>query len=255
MPSSVLIYFNYPDFNSSEQEKKSRLVAWLLLIVVVTLHLSLVLYLLNMPVTEIKKPVVLMEVAMLSKLGSAEKKQVSKVPLSPPVKKKEPPKPKPALREVKPLKKPTLLKQPVTQPLFIKEAIPVTKFVPAPSTPVSVPSISSTSTTNAKTTKASGSEQDDNKTVVSGVVPLFRVSPDYPQRLKNRHIEGWVKVEFTIKTDGSVDKAEVVSSEPEDIFDEVALDAINQWKFKEKTVDGVAVTQRAVQRFTFKLTQ
>jgi protein TonB len=255
MPSSVLIYFNYPDFNSSEQEKKSRLVAWLLLILVVTLHLSLVLYLLNMPVTEIKKPVVLMEVAMLSKLGSAEKKQVSKVPLSPPVKKKEPPKPKPALREVKPLKKPTLLKQPVTQPLFIKEAIPVTKFVPAPSTPVSVPSISSTSTTNAKTTKASGSEQDDNKTVVSGVVPLFRVSPDYPQRLKNRHIEGWVKVEFTIKTDGSVDKAEVVSSEPEDIFDEVALDAINQWKFKEKTVDGVAVTQRAVQRFTFKLTQ
>ena len=255
MPSSVLIYFNYRDFNSSEQEKKSRLVAWSLLIVVVALHLSLVLYLLNMPVTEIKKPVVLMEVAMLSKLGSAEKKQVSKVPLSPPVKKKEPPKPKPALREVKPLKKPTLLKQPVTQSLNIKEAIPVTKFVPTPSTPVSAPSITSTSTANAKTTKASGSEQDDSKTVVSGVVPLFRVSPDYPQRLKTRHIEGWVKVEFTIKTDGSVDKAEVVSSEPEDIFDEVALDAINQWKFKEKTVNGVAVTQRAVQRFTFKLTQ
>jgi protein TonB len=255
MPSSVLIYFNYPVFNSLEQEKKSRLVAWLLLIVVVALHLSLVLYLLNMPVTEIKKPVVLMEVAMLSKLGSAEKKQVSKVPLSPPVKKKEPPKPKPTLREVKPLKKPTLVKQLVTQPLDIKEAIPVTKSVPAPSTPVSAASISSTSTANAKTTKASGSEQDDSKIVVSGVVPLFRVSPDYPQRLKNRHIEGWVKVEFTIKTDGSVDKAEVVSSEPEDIFDEVALDAINKWKFKEKTVNGVAVTQRAVQRFTFKLTQ
>ena len=69
----------------------------------------------------------------------------------------------------------------------------------------------------------------------------------------DRHIEGWVKVEFTIQTDGSVDNAVVVSSEPENIFDDAALTAISKWKFKEKMVNGVAVPQRAVQRLQFKL--
>ncbi|MCX7106442.1 MAG: energy transducer TonB [Methylococcales bacterium] len=260
MPLSKPMHCNYLNIDQLQQQQKSRIVAIMLLMVVVTLHVSLALYLLNTPATETKKPAVLMEVAMLSTLGSAEKKQVTEVAPSPPVK-KEPIKPKPVVKPVKPLKKPTLIKKPAPQPVEIKEAIPVPKFVPGPSAPASTPvaapsaSASSTSMVNAKTTKAAGSGQDDSKTVVSGVVPLFRVSPDYPQRLKNRHIEGWVKVEFTIQTDGSVDKAEVVSSEPEDIFDEVALDAINQWKFKEKIVNGVAVTQRAVQRFTFQLTQ
>ena len=47
----------------------------------------------------------------------------------------------------------------------------------------------------------------------------------------------------------------MVSSEPEDIFDDAALTAINQWKFKEKIVNGVSVTQRAVQKLQFKLEQ
>jgi protein TonB len=50
-----------------------------------------------------------------------------------------------------------------------------------------------------------------------------------------------------------VENAVVVSSEPEDIFDDAALAAINQWKFKEKIVNGVSVTQRAVQKLQFKL--
>jgi TonB family protein len=98
-----------------------------------------------------------------------------------------------------------------------------------------------------------GHGRDDSKIVVSGVVPLFRVPPKYPARAAGQHIEGWVKVEFTIQTDGSVDNAVVVSSEPEAIFDDAALTAISQWKFKEKMVNGIAVPQRAVQRLQFKL--
>jgi protein TonB len=88
---------------------------------------------------------------------------------------------------------------------------------------------------------------------VSSVVPLFRVPPKYPPYAASQHIEGWVKVEFTVQTDGSVDDAVVVSSEPDDIFDDAALTAINKWEFKEKIVNGVAVTQRAVQKLQFKL--
>jgi protein TonB len=105
----------------------------------------------------------------------------------------------------------------------------------------------------AKAPIGAGHGRDDSKTVVSGVVPLFRVPPKYPARAASRHIEGWVKVEFTIQTDGSVDNAVVVGSEPEDIFNDAALTAISKWKFKEKMVNGVAVPQRAVQRLQFKL--
>jgi protein TonB len=103
--------------------------------------------------------------------------------------------------------------------------------------------------------KTPGQGRNDSKAVVSGVVPLVRVPPKYPARAANRQIEGWVKVEFTIQTDGSVDNAVVVGSEPENIFDDAALTAIGKWKFKEKIVNGVAVTQRAVQRLQFKLKQ
>ena len=84
---------------------------------------------------------------------------------------------------------------------------------------------------------------------------MVRVPPKYPARAASRQIEGWVKVEFTIQTDGSVDNAVVVGSEPEAIFDDAALTAISKWKFKEKIVNGVAVPQRAVQQLQFKLKQ
>ena len=147
----------------------------------------------------------------------------------------------------------------------IKEAIPVPKFEPLPTlisappvvapVPAAAPSTSSSSRATAKTTETTGHGRDDSKAVVSGVVPLVRVPPKYPARAASRHIEGWVKVEFTIQTDGSVDNAVVVGSEPENTFDDAALTAISKWKFKEKIVNGVAVPQRAVQKLQFKLEQ
>lgn len=87
----------------------------------------------------------------------------------------------------------------------------------------------------------------------SGVIALVRIPPDYPKRAANRGIQGWVKIEFTITATGTVKEAVVVEAKPDDIFDEAALKAISQWKFKEKIVNGVAVEQRAVQVLQFKL--
>ena len=269
MSSSNTIDFNYSTFNPLEQQKKSRLVAGLLLTVVVVLHMTLALYLLNVPKTEHKKPPVVMEVAMLPKPEPIVKQVVKEPPPAPPPVKKEPIKPKPVVKPPKPIKKPVVVKKPAPapklQPTEIKEVIPVPKFEPVPTfipappvvapAPAAAPSASSNSRATAKTTETTGHGRDDSKTVVSGVVPLVRVPPKYPARAASRHIEGWVKVEFTIQTDGSVDDAVVVGSEPENIFDDAALTAISKWKFKEKIVNGVAVPQRAVQRLQFKLEQ
>jgi protein TonB len=209
-----------------------------------------------------------MEVVMLSLPEPIVKQPAKEPPPAPPPAKKEPIKPKPVVKQPKLLKKPVVVKKPAPVPKpqpEIKEVIPVPKFAPVPAPipapPVvapaetTAPSASSNSRATAKPTETTGHGRDDSKTVVSGVVPLVRVPPKYPARAASRHIEGWVKVEFTIQTDGSVDNAVVVASEPENIFDDAALTAIGKWKFKEKMVNGVAVSQRAVQKLQFKLEQ
>ena len=62
-----------------------------------------------------------------------------------------------------------------------------------------------------------------------------------------------MRIEFTILADGSVKDAIVVQAMPEAVFDEAALAAIEQWQFKPKMVNGVAVSQRAAQQLQFKL--
>jgi protein TonB len=262
MSSSSTIDFNYSTFNPLEQQKKSRLVAGFLLTVVVILHISLALYLLNAPKMENKNPPVVMEVVMLPKPVPIVKQVEKEPPPAPPPAKKEPIKPKPVVKPPKPIKKPIVVKKPAhppkPEPAEIKEVIPVPKFEPmppviAPAPAATKPPSSSNSHTTAKNAKATEHGTDNSNTVVSGVVALVRAPPKYPPRAASRHIEGWVKVEFTVQTDGSVDNAIVVASEPEDTFDEAALTAIGKWQFKEKIVNGVAVTQRAVQKLQFKL--
>ena len=249
-----------------DEQKKSRLIAGLLLIGVVLLHILVSQFLLKTLQTDQKvPPTVVMEVVMVSKPVPVVKQQAKEPPPAPPIKKPEN-KPKPIVKPSKPIIKPAKsvsIKKPVPTLPDLKEIIEIPKFVPTPvvrSAPtVIAPVAKSTSpapVASAKmTAKAAGQGQDDSKTVVSGVVPILRVPPKYPARAMNRQIEGWVKVEFTIRTDGSVTDAVVVSAEPESIFNEAALTAISKWKFKEKMVNGVAVTQRAVQKLQFKLSQ
>jgi len=89
--------------------------------------------------------------------------------------------------------------------------------------------------------------------ISSNLVPIFRVPPRYPMRAAQRRMEGWVKVEFTITTLGTVKDAEIVESYPSSIFNRAALRAIGKWKFKPKLISGRPFEQRALQILEFKL--
>ncbi len=258
MTTSNTFNYNYSTFNPVAQQKKSRRVAGLLLTVFVAgLHVALAWYLLSAPATEPKKPLVIMEVAMLKPEPVLKQAPKEPAPAPPPVAKKEPIKPKAVVKPPKPVNKPVVVKKPAPvvkpKPTEITEAIPQPTFVPTPMSASAPAAASSTASTTATTSKTTGHGSGDSGAVVSGVVALLRVPPKYPTRAASRHIEGWVTVEFTVQTDGSVDDAVVVGAEPEDIFDDAALTAISKWKFKEKIVNGIAVTQRAVQKLQFKL--
>jgi periplasmic protein TonB len=90
----------------------------------------------------------------------------------------------------------------------------------------------------------------------SDVVPLVRVNPQYPERARQRGDEGWVEVEFTISTAGTVKNPRVIAYYPSTIFNRAALRAIRKWKYNPKVEDGKAVERPGVKvRLSFELDQ
>lgn len=242
-------------------EASLRPMVGLLAILVLLLHLWVIVWLSQLNEPDIlKNPPKVMEVALLSapspkpavappappkpvppKPVPPKKVQPKKPPVKQPVKKKTPVIPKPVET---PKPQPVVEKQ---LPPPLSDSVQKTETpAPAPQPAINQPS---------KPAEKTGTAEANSKTTVSGIKPLVRVPPKYPARAANRRIEGWVKIEFTITTDGAVSDAVVVEAEPADVFDDAALSAIEKWKFKEKLVNGIAVTQRAVQVLKFKLSK
>lgn len=79
------------------------------------------------------------------------------------------------------------------------------------------------------------SEVDEYPQVIKKVDPL------YPEEAKEYHIEGRVTLRFIITKHGVVRDVRVTESEPAGVFDQAAIDAIEQHIFKPATKDGEAV--------------
>lgn len=79
------------------------------------------------------------------------------------------------------------------------------------------------------------------------IVPLVRIEPDYPANARERGIEGWVVVKFTVTKIGSVEDAAVVSANPRRIFDRSALRAVRKWRYNPKIENGKAIARPGVQ--------
>jgi protein TonB len=85
-------------------------------------------------------------------------------------------------------------------------------------------------------------------------VPQVRIQPDYPIQARQRRIEGWVDVLFTVAADGSVRNPVVIGAEPRVIFDRAALQAVKGWKYNPKIEDGRAVERPEMRvRIRFQL--
>ena len=87
-------------------------------------------------------------------------------------------------------------------------------------------------------------------------LPLVVVQPSYPPRAEERGIEGYVVVELTVGTDGSVppDSIRIITAEPKGYFERAARKAAAKFKYKPKIIDGVARPVHGVRyQFTFGL--
>jgi TonB family protein len=80
---------------------------------------------------------------------------------------------------------------------------------------------------------------------------LTYVEPKFPAATRNRGLEGWVELEFTVRNDGSTADIVVTNSNPRRTFDSAARNAIAQWRYKPVTRDGKTVDQRVAIRIRF----
>jgi protein TonB len=86
------------------------------------------------------------------------------------------------------------------------------------------------------------------------VVPLVRVEPQYPMSAKQRGVEGWVELKFTITAAGTVANIVVTAANPGTIFNKAAVNAVSKWKYNPKVEAGTAVDRPGVrQRIKFEL--
>ena len=84
--------------------------------------------------------------------------------------------------------------------------------------------------------------------------PLFQQAPDYPLDMLATRREGFVDVGFTVDKDGFVQNPVVLKQTGGQSFEQAALDAVEQFRYAPKFVNGSAVETRFVKtRVTFNI--
>jgi TonB family protein len=79
--------------------------------------------------------------------------------------------------------------------------------------------------------------------------------PEYPALARERGTSGWVDVEFTVRSDGTVSDITVAGAEPAGVFEQSALSAVRKWRYEPILRNGQPVDQRAKLRIRFAITQ
>ena len=84
-------------------------------------------------------------------------------------------------------------------------------------------------------------------------LPIVRVAPVYPARALSRGLEGFVDLQFTVTTAGTVRDPLVIQSTSK-LFERAAIRAVLKFKYKPRVVDGVPVEVPGVKtRISFML--
>jgi protein TonB len=106
---------------------------------------------------------------------------------------------------------------------------------------------------NAGVERASAVEPD--RVVVSPAEAegtlLHRVEPEYPDDARAQKVEGPVVLEVQIGRDGAVEDVKLTNGPP--LLARAATDAVKQWRFKPRLMNGHAVEMQTKVTLNFRL--
>lgn len=77
-------------------------------------------------------------------------------------------------------------------------------------------------------------------------LPIMKVAPEYPRGAASRGIQGYVLLEFTVTSFGSVRDPVVVDASPPGVFDRAATAASLKFRYKPRVLNGQPVDVRGV---------
>lgn len=82
---------------------------------------------------------------------------------------------------------------------------------------------------------------------------LERSPPAYPVHAQKYCIEGQVDFEAVVGPDGRLHSVRITESHPDDVFDEVTLEAAGKWRFSPRCRNGDPVDREITQSFMFEM--
>lgn len=80
-----------------------------------------------------------------------------------------------------------------------------------------------------------------------------RIDPAYPSKAEQKGVEGWVELDFTVTETGEVKDIAVHAADPPGVFNQAAIGALAQWRYKPVLHDATPQPQRARIRIRFAL--
>ena len=87
----------------------------------------------------------------------------------------------------------------------------------------------------------------------SDLTAIVRIPPTYPHRAMLRNVEGWVDLMYTVTESGTVTNPVVMAAEPEGVFEQAAIAAVERWKYQPVMQDGKPTNITVKTRIIFKL--
>lgn len=87
----------------------------------------------------------------------------------------------------------------------------------------------------------------------SGLIPVYRVQPNYPREALRAGITGYVTIRLTVDEKGKVIKPYIIDSKPLKVFDSAAIDAVIKWRFIPRVENGVPQQQVGETTIEFNL--
>jgi TonB family protein len=93
----------------------------------------------------------------------------------------------------------------------------------------------------------------DTAALAAKLKQLRAVPPDYPPNALKQQLTGSVMVEYVVDARGETRDIHVVESNPPQVFDQAAINAVRHWRYAPMIVNGSAVEVPAKARMRFEL--
>jgi len=115
---------------------------------------------------------------------------------------------------------------------------------------------SAESSTALREAEATADQQHSLETVISAseLTLVKSVKPVYPVSAERAKTEGWVELDFIVTESGDVKNVTVRAANPAGVFDNAAIAAFSEWRYRPVLVEGTPTARRCRIRIRFTLT-